>query len=251
MPPPSASPAPAPDDFEDVVDETWPPPSAAPSPPPPAAEPSVTVVETTVTLTATEDGTLDDAAAVAALAEELGVDAERITLVPSFDGTLEEGATMKVKVVVEVAPEDATTAEAVEEKLNALDDGEKTDAFGESFEVTAVAAVVVTRPAPSPPPAESCDCNDDNASDDCKAACDAIGGALLFAGTALILVIALPVGGCVLLTLCIVLIVCCCCRNKEKPHQHAVDVPTPSAAGTSNFAPQNLAPQNLKDVDFI
>ena len=199
-----------------------------------------------MTLTATEDGTLDDAAAVAALAEKLGVDAERITLVPSFDGTLEEGATMEVKVVVEVAPEDATTAEAVEEKLGALDDGE-TDVFGEPFEVTAVAAVVVTRPAPSPPPAESCDCNDDNASDDCKAACDAIGGALLFAGTALILVIALPVGGCVLLTLCIVLIVCCCCRSKGKPHQqYAVDVPTPSAAGTSDFAPQNL-----KEADFI
>ena len=197
-----------------------------------------------MTLTATEDGTLDDAAAVAALAEKLGVDAERITLVPSFDGTLEEGATMEVKVVVEV--EDATTAEAVEEKLGALDDGE-TDVFGEPFEVTAVAAVLVTRPAPSPPPAESCDCNDDNASDDCKAACDAIGGALLFAGTALILVIALPVGGCVLLTLCIVLIVCCCCRSKGKPHQqYAVDVPTPSAAGTSDFAPQNL-----KEADFI
>ena len=75
---------------------------------PPATEPPVTTVETTVTLKATEDGTLDDAAAVAALAEELGVDAERITLVPSFDGTLEEGATMAVKVVVEVAPEDAT-----------------------------------------------------------------------------------------------------------------------------------------------
>ena len=51
-----------------------------------------------MTLTATEDGTLDDAAAVAALAEELGVDAERITLVPSFDGTLEAGAEAEVKV---------------------------------------------------------------------------------------------------------------------------------------------------------
>ena len=151
---------------------------------------------------------------------------------------------MEVKVVVEVAPEDATTAEAVEEKLGALDGGE-TDVFGDSFEVTAVAAVVVTAPSPSPPPADTCDCNDDNASDDCKAACDAIGGALLFAGTALILVIALPVGGCVLLTLCIVLIVCCCCRSKGKKkapsgtaarHQaYAVNV-EPSKSPSQNFS---------------
>ena len=92
-------------------------------------------VETTVTLTATEDGTFDDAAAVAALAEELGVDAERITLVPSFDGTLEAGAEAEVQVVVEV--EDTAAVEAVEEKLGEM---EGTDAFGESFEVTARAA---------------------------------------------------------------------------------------------------------------
>jgi len=199
-------------------------------------------VETTVTLTATEDGTLDDAAAVAALAEELGVDAERITLVPAFDGTLEEGATAEVKVVVEV--EDATTVEAVEEKLGALDGGE-TDAFGESFEVTAVAAVVVTRPAPSPPAADTCDCEDADASDDCKATCDIFGAGLLFAGTALIIVIAAPIGGCVLLTLCIVLIVCCCCRSKGKKkapsgtaarHQaYAVNV-EPSKSPSQNFS---------------
>ena len=109
---------------------------------PPAEEPADTTVETTVTLTATEDGTLDDAAAVAALAEELGVDAERITLVPSFDGTLEAGAEAEVQVVVEV--EDTAAVEAVEEKLGELVEG--TDAFGESFQGTAVAAVGVTRP---------------------------------------------------------------------------------------------------------
>ena len=143
-----------------------------------------------------------------------------------------------------VEVEDTAAVEAVEEKLGEM---EGTDAFGESFQVTAVAAVVVTRPSPSPPPADTCDCNDENASDDCKATCDIFGAGLLLTGTVLILVIALPVGGCVLLTLCIVLIVCCCCRSKGKPHQqYAVDVPTPSAAGTSDFAPQNL-----KEADFI
>jgi hypothetical protein len=155
----------------------------------------VATVETTVTLTATEDGRLDDAAAAAALAEELGVDAERITLVPSFDGALEAGAAAEVKVVVEV--EDASAVEAVEEKLGALDGGE-TDVFGDSFKVTAVAAVVVTRPAPSPPPADD----------------DSIGAALSsLTGLTLILVIALPIGGCCL-TLCVVLIVVCICRQK-------------------------------------
>ena len=163
-----------------------------------------------MTLTATEDGTLDDAAAVAALAEELGVDAERITLVPSFDGTLEAGAEAEGQVVVEV--EDTAAVEAVEQKLGEM---EGTDAFGESFDVTAVAAVVVTRPSPSPPPADTCDCNDENASDDCKATCDIFGAGLLLTGTVLILVIAVPIGSCVLLVCCIVLI-CCCCKGKGK-----------------------------------
>ena len=188
--------------------------SPPPSPPSPPS-PQLTVLETTVTLTATTDGTLNDAAAVAALAEELGVDAERITLFhsSSFDGTLEAGAAVEVKVVVAV--EDASAVEAVEQKLGEM---EGTDAFGASFEVTAVAAVVVTRPASSSPPpaAPGCDCGDADASDDCKATCDAIGAGLLLAGTALILVIALPIGGCCLLALCIVVIVCCCCRGKEK-----------------------------------
>ena len=116
----------------------------------------------------------------------------------------------EVKVVVEV--EDAAAVEAVEEKLGALDGGE-TDVFGDSFEVTAVAAVVVTAPSPSPPPAEACDCGDADASDDCKATCDIFGAGLLLTGTALILVIALPIGGCCLL-LCLVLIVVCICRKK-------------------------------------
>ena len=137
------------------------------------------VLETTVTLTATTDGTLNDAAAVAALAEELGVDAERITLFhsSSFDGTLEAGAAVEVKVVVAV--EDASAVEAVEQKLGEI---EGTDAFGASFEVTAVAARHAqrrgTRPASSSPPpaAPGCDCGDADASDDgCKATCDAIG----------------------------------------------------------------------------
>ena len=72
--------------------------------------------------------------------EELGVDAERITLVPSFDGSLEAGAEAEVKVVVEV--EDTAAVEAVEEKLGELVEG--TDAFGESFDVTAVAADITS-----------------------------------------------------------------------------------------------------------
>ena len=148
-----------------------------------------------MTLTATADGTLDEDAVVQTLADDLGVDPERITLVPSFDGALEAGAAAEVKVVVEV--EDASALKAVEEKLGALDDGE-TDVFGEPFEVTTVAAVVVTRPAPSPPPADD----------------DSIGAALSsLTGLTLILVIALPIGGCCL-TLCVVLIVVCICRKK-------------------------------------
>ena len=64
-------------------------------------------------------------------------------------------------------------------------------------------------PAPSPPPADDCDCNDD----ECTAACDSIGAALGLTGLTLILVIALPIGGCCL-TLCVVLIVVCICRQK-------------------------------------
>ena len=64
-------------------------------------------------------------------------------------------------------------------------------------------------PAPSPPPADDCDCNDD----ECTAACDSIGAALGLTGLTLILVIALPIGGCCL-TLCVVLIVVCICRKK-------------------------------------
>jgi hypothetical protein len=214
-PPPSASPTP-------------PPPSASPSPPPsvspsPPPSPQLTVLETTVALTATTDGTLDDASTVAALAEELGVDAERITLVPSFDGALEEGATMEVQVVVEV--EDATTVEAVEEKLGEM---KGTDAFGASFEVTAVAAVVVTRPAPPspPPPADVCDCDDAAASDECKETCDAISAAVGIVGAALTLVIVLPIVGCLLVALLITLVVCCCCCKGKKAAAGAPAQPT-------------------------
>ena len=210
-PPPSLAPSPPPSVATTQPTVTDPPatdpPSASPSPPPsPAPSPPLTEVETTVTLTATADGTLDEDAVVQTLADDLGVDPERITLVPSFDGALEAGAAAEVKVVVEV--EDASAVEAVEEKLGALDGGE-TDVFGDSFEVTAVAAVVVTRPAPSPPPVDDCDCNDD----ECTAACDSIGAALGLTGLTLILVIALPIGGCCL-TLCVVLIVVCICRQK-------------------------------------
>ena len=173
-------------------------------------------------LTATTDGTLDDPSTVAALAEELGVDAERITLVPSFDGALEEGATMEVQVVVEV--EDATTVEAVEEKLGEM---KGTDVFGPFLEVTAVADVVVTRPAPpSPPPADVCDCDDAAASDECKETCDAIGAAVGIVGAALTLVIVLPIVGCLLVALLITLVVCCCCCKGKKAAAGAPAQPT-------------------------
>ena len=185
-----------------------------------------------MTLTATEDGTLDDAAAVAALAEELGVDAERITLVPSFDGTLDEGAEANVTVVVKV--EDNAEAEAVEKELNALDDGEKTDAFGDSFKVTAVAEVVVTAPAPSPPLAETqtCDCEDANKSDDCASTCDAIVAAVGLVGGALIAVIAVPIVVVGLIGLLV--LYCCCCKGDSKQPTPTAEVEMPAAQPTES-----------------
>ena len=159
---------------------------------------------------AIEHGALDTAAVVAALAEDLGVDAERITVVPLFD-LLDAGAEDDVKVVVEV--EDVAAVEAVEEKLGALD--RETDVFGALFEVKRVAEVFVTRPAPSsPPPAEFCDCDDAAASDECKETCDAIGGAAGIIGAALILAIVLPIVGCLLVALLVALVVYCCCCKK-------------------------------------
>ena len=120
---------------------------------------------------------------------------------------------MEVQVVVEV--EDATTVEAVEEKLGEM---KGTDAFGASFEVTAVAAVVVTRPAPpSPPPADVCDCDDAAASDECKETCDAIGAAVGIVGAALTLVIVLPIVGCLLGALLVVF----CCATGAREDQGA------------------------------
>ena len=143
--------------------------------------------------------------------------------------------------------EDAAKGDAVKGFFDTLEDG-PTDVFGESFEVTSVANVVITRPAPSPPPAdEACDCNAADASDECKEACGLLGAALGLTGVALILVIALPIVGCCLLTLCIVLLVCCCCKGSSKRRaslstakrhqQYAVDMATPSAAMTTFDAP--------------
>ena len=169
------------------------------------------MIETAVVLTATEHHVpLDTAAVVAALAEDLGVDAERITVVPLFD-LLDAGAEADVKVLVEV--EDAAAVEAVEEKLGALE--RETDVFGASFEVKRVAEVFVTRPAPSsPPPADVCDCDADAASDECKETCDAIGAAAGIIGAALILAIVLPIVGCLLVALLVALVVYCCCCKK-------------------------------------
>ena len=82
----------------------------------------------------------------------------------------------------------------------------------------AITATITLVDASQPPvsfvvPAETCDCGDADASDDCKATCDTLGVALSLTGVTLILVIALPIGGCCL-TLCVVLIVVCICRQK-------------------------------------
>ena len=185
-----------------------------------------------MTLTATADGTLDEDAVVQTLADDLGVDPERITLVPSFDGTLDEGAEANVTVVVKV--EDDAEAEAVEKELNALDDGEKTDAFGASFKVTAVAEVVVTAPAPSPPPAETqtCDCEDANKSDDCASTCDAIVAAVGLVGGALIAVIAVPIVVVGLIGLLV--LYCCCCKGDSKQPTPTAEVEMPAAPPTES-----------------
>ncbi len=185
-----------------------------------------------MTLTATADGTLDEDAVVQTLADDLGVDPERITLVPSFDGTLDEGAEANVTVVVKV--EDDAEAEAVEKELNALGDGEKTDAFGDSFKVTAVAEVVVTAPAPSPPPAETqtCDCEDANKSDDCASTCDAIVAAVGLVGGALIAVIAVPIVVVGLIGLLV--LYCCCCKGDSKQPTPTAEVEMPAAQPTES-----------------
>ena len=236
-PPPSLAPSPPPSVATTQPTVTDPPatdpPSASSSPPPsPAPSPPLTEVETTVTLTATADGTLDEDAVVQTLADDLGVDPERITLVPSFDGTLDEGAEANVTVVVKV--EDDAEAEAVEKELNALDDGEKTDAFGDSFKVTAVAEVVVTAPAPSPPPAETqtCDCEDANKSDDCASTCDAIVAAVGLVGGALIAVIAVPIVVVGLIGLLV--LYCCCCKGDSKQPTPTAEVEMPAAPPTES-----------------
>ena len=236
-PPPSLAPSPPPSVATTQPTVTDPPatdpPPASPSPPPsPAPSPPLTEVETTVTLTATADDTLDEDAVVQTLANDLGVDPERITLVPSFDGTLDEGAEANVTVVVKV--EDNAEAEAVEKELNALDDGEKTDAFGDSFKVTAVAEVVVTAPAPSPPPAETqtCDCEDANKSDDCASTCDAIVAAVGLVGGALIAVIAVPIVVVGLIGLLV--LYCCCCKGDSKQPTPTAEVEMPAAQPTES-----------------
>ena len=74
-------------------------------------------------------------------------------------------------------------------------------------------------PESEPEPETTCDCNDANKDASCTEVCDALTAAAGIAGTALILVIVLPIVGCLLVVLLIVLIACCCC--KKKPQQAA------------------------------
>jgi hypothetical protein len=177
-------------------------------------------VETTVTLTATEDGTFDDAAAVAALADELGVDAERITLVPSFDGTLQAGAEAEVKVVVEV--EDGSSWQAVKAKLGELvcetDDCAETDVFGESFEVEAVAAIVVAAAVPpSPPPPSLVSGESQQQAGDVNV----LSIVVIVVPVVLVVVIAVLIG---------VVIYLCCCKGKRATKAPEVEVKMSSTA---------------------
>ena len=180
------------------------------------------MVETTVTLTATEDGTLDDAAAVAALAEELGVDAERITLVPSFDGTLEAGAEAEVKVVVEVEDGSSVDWQAVKAKLGALvcetNSCAETDVFGESFEVKAVAAIVVAAAVPpSPPPPSLVSGESQQQAGDVNV----LSIVVIVVPVVLVVVIAVLIG---------VVIYLCCCKGKRATKAPQAEVKMSSTA---------------------
>jgi hypothetical protein len=176
-------------------------------------------VETTVTLKATKDGTFDDAAVVAALAEDLGVDAERITLVPSFDGTLEAGAEAEVKVVVEVEDGSSVDWQAVKAKLGALvcetNSCAETDIFGESFEVKAVAAIVVAAavpPSPPPPPLVSQ---------------QQAGDVNVLSIVVIVVPVVVVVGIAVLIG---VVLYCCCCKGKRATKAPQAEVKMSSTA---------------------
>ena len=176
-------------------------------------------VETTVTLKATKDGTFDDAAVVAALAEDLGVDAERITLVPSFDGTLEAGAEAEVKVVVEV--EDGSSAN-VAAKLGELvcetDDCAETDVFGESFAVEAVAAIVIAAAVPpSPPPPSLVSGESQQQAGDVNV----LSIVVIVVPVVLVVVIAVLIG---------VVLYLCCCKGKRATKAPEVEVKMSSTA---------------------
>ena len=75
-------------------------------------------------------------------------------------------------------------------------------------------------PPPSPPPTPeptSCDCNDADASDECKETCDTISTAVGIVGGALIAVIVAPIVGFLLVVALIVVCICCiCCKDKKK-----------------------------------
>ena len=71
-------------------------------------------------------------------------------------------------------------------------------------------------PESEPEPETTCDCNDANKDASCTEVCDALTAAAGIAGTALILVIVLPIVGCLLVASLIGLAVyCCCCKGKK------------------------------------
>ena len=93
---------------------------------------------------------------------------------------------------------------------------------GELQQKLAAGGVTDVLDASQPPvyfvvPAETCDCDAADASDECKATCDTLGVAVGLTGLTLVLVIALPIVGCCLLALCVVLIVVCICRRRRPP----------------------------------
>ena len=154
---------------------------------------------------------------VAALAEDLGVDAERITLVPSFDGTLEAGAEAEVKVVVEV--EDGSSWQDVKAKLGALvcetDDCAETDVFGESFEVEAVAAIVVAAAVPPSPPSPP------------LVSQQQAGDVNVLSIVVIVVPVVVVVGIAVLIG---VVLYCCCCKGKRATKAPQAEVKMSSTA---------------------
>ena len=150
LPPPSASPSPPPS-----ASPSSPPPSLSPSPPPP----TVTIFETTITMTG-DCAAFDATAAAAALASDLGVTVEQITVVKNCGGRrrrLQSEFTVDVEVV---QGNDGVTAQSVASAATGVAAGQI------GFTVTEVGAVTEgTKAVDRSPPLAECVDTDNGATD--------------------------------------------------------------------------------------